>query len=115
MSMSMKRSHDNGSPAKFSRRMNSLFKGHEVDEDCMPLAKVDIALVGVEHAGKTTFFKQVTSLYAKEDFDALKRSDGRSQAMGRMLKITLKVLKPVRRNYFLLFRLRRILSVKMQN
>lgn len=66
-----------------------------VKKDNMLFAQVDVSLVGVEHAGKTTFFKQITSMYAKEDFNALLRTDGRSQAMGRMLKITLTVLKPI--------------------
>lgn len=84
------------------QRIGSVFEGREgsqaifsaVEEAKIPEAKVDIALVGVEHSGKSTFFKQITSLYTPEDFRMLMLSDGRSQAIGTLLKITLTLLKP---------------------
>ena len=94
-----------------SRRFDSLFNstGEKGDksgdlaldsDEPIPEAKVDIALVGVEHAGKSTFFKQITSMYTPEDFRQLVGSDGKSQAVGTLLKITNTVLKSVKPSSF---------------
>lgn len=74
----------------------SAVQEEEDKEKEIPAATIDIALVGVEHSGKSTFFKQITSLYTPEDFKRLVNSDGRSQAVGTLLKITITILKSVR-------------------
>eukprot|EP00924_Labyrinthula_sp_SR-Ha-C_P003277 snap_masked-scaffold_15-processed-gene-4.51-mRNA-1 protein AED:1.00 eAED:1.00 QI:0/-1/0/0/-1/1/1/0/516 len=53
---------------------------------------LSVSLVGIPGSGKTTFFKQISSIYSPKDFELLLENEGRSQAQATLLKTTLSIL-----------------------